>query len=481
MKTRALAWLLTSACLLATGASIASPATQAPYRLAYQRRLSGPTTVPAQCQRYHDELYPQLITFPDRPLELTTVYEQDAMMARVAATSQDGGRTWRRHPIPAATACSGGHPERTHSQNPSVAGGRSGKAYFGVSWYGDSGGLSAQDVVVERSSDGGSTWADGRNAPGDYPTDIAVAADPDHSGHLWATWSDFAAAPTPSFVGVLPFFGRVVFATSADGGRTFSDPVTIFAPTPDSTVLNKMLMRETDGTLLEEFEEVTDANGIANAVAGIVGDSSLQPLELTSYVMTSRDGGATWAAPVKVGQHEYLNYGNGDYNPGPIDGAVGPGARAVLAWAATPSDGKGAIVIATSRTGGRTWTAPFTAITAQGNAFEPAVSIAPNGDLGLFWYELSSATTGGDTRAEAWFATSSDGGHAWSKILLSGPFSIDASVEPALNGTYDDGTPLGFYQDVSAVGSGFGVAYTVGPPLARDGRTDVRFARIEQR
>ena len=37
---------------------------------------------------------------------------------------------------------------------------------------------------------------------------------------------------------------------------------------------------------------------------------------------------------------------------------------------------------------------------------------------------------------------------------------------------------IGVYQDLVAMPGGFGAAFTVGPPLALDGKTDVHFARL---
>ena len=37
---------------------------------------------------------------------------------------------------------------------------------------------------------------------------------------------------------------------------------------------------------------------------------------------------------------------------------------------------------------------------------------------------------------------------------------------------------LGAYQDLVAMSEGFGAVFTVGPPLATDGGTDVLFARL---
>jgi len=479
----ALALVLVSIAIPASGALTAPVVTQgqasgdplfagaagAPvYHVAFQTTLSGAVALPDACQAHHDELYPQLATYTGASDVITAVYSVDGVSAKASATSTDGGLTWSRSPIPAATACSGGPAERTWTLNPQVSGGPPGQMYFGQSW--TNSGDSAQDVIVQRTSDAGATWTDAPSPPGSNSQDIAVVADPTQPGLIHATWINY----TP--VVETPLLGTVVAATSTDGGQTFSAPVTVHLPLPHETSLGNWLYRDSDGSLLDVFETVSNVNGIAFS-------ANLQPLELTSYATRSTDGGATWSPPVHVGDNAFTYYGTcACYTPGPMDAATGPDGRVAAAWSTLPSNGVGTIELATSSDGGLTWSAPFIAITAPGNAFDPAVSIASNGDLGLFWYDLSDDTPGGDTLADAWFATSRDDGHTWSKMLLAGPFSIEASVEPALwspNNEYDDQAVLGFYQDVVRVGDGFGVAYTVGPPLANDGRTDVRFARVQ--
>lgn len=134
-----------------------------------------------------------------------------------------------------------------------------------------------------------------------------------------------------------------------------------------------------------------------------------------------------------------------------------------------------AIRLVTSRDGGRTWGPPSTALQRK-DAFQPTVAFDGTGALGLAFYDWSRDVIGDDPlTTDAWWATSQDDGVTWHVEQLDGPFDLRAAYQEGLD---YDGYALGAYQDLVGLGRDFGAAYTVGPPLAGDGRTDVRFARF---
>lgn len=74
-------------------------------------------------------------------------------------------------------------------------------------------------------------------------------------------------------------------------------------------------------------------------------------------------------------------------------------------------------------------------------------------------------------------------------MALSKPFDLHSTNEcTSATGLADpltqtctlpvDYMAIGVVQDVIGLRRGFGVGYAVGPPLARDGFTDARFARV---
>jgi len=72
---------------------------------------------------------------------------------------------------------------------------------------------------------------------------------------------------------------------------------------------------------------------------------------------------------------------------------------------------------------------------------------------------------------DVWFTQSSDGGASWRQAHLAGPFNLRA----APLGSHG----LGEYQGLAAFGGrGFAAIFTLAAPLAKDGPTDIFFAKI---
>src|SRR5205807_361056 len=97
--------------------------------------------------------------------------------------------------------------------------------------------------------------------------------------HVFLTWSRF------TYTGTLQTGGDARFASSFDGGRTFSRPVVIHSSPTGKAVVESRLSVLSDGSLLDVF-----------------GEPPAQPVTARQQVFATRssDQGATWSQPVRI-------------------------------------------------------------------------------------------------------------------------------------------------------------------------------------
>ena len=128
--------------------------------------------------------------------------------------------------------------------------------------------------------------------------------------------------------------------------------------------------------------------------------------------------------------------------------------------------------MAQSRDGGLTWSnAPLPGVSAY--AFEPTIAVDSHGTVGVTWYDLRNDVLG-DTAltADVWFAHSHNRGGSWQQTHVAGPTDLRTAPLPAAN-------YVGEYQGLAALrGRGFAAVFTLPAPQAKDGPTDIFFARI---
>ena len=315
-----------------------------------------------------EELEPHVAVNPRDPDHLVA-----AWMARVrgevgavlAARSRDGGRTWDRVAVLPFNACAGGGPGLPAVSDPWVAIGPEGLVYVGaIGWKPGEWLDSASVVTVVTSSDGGESWGDPVAAstarfPEFMHDNVALAADVSVPGRVWIattrlgadgspaatvrtsdggrTWSGLrpaipegraASAPQPVAYGdeVHLFYGhgpdgsRVSTVRSGDGGDVWSAPRLVHEGAPvDGPIVFP-------GTAVE----LSVAPDIMHpAVDPETGDLYVtfttadphDPGRPAVWLTASRDGGAAWAPPIRVGGD-----GQAAWRPTLAVGAGGPAA-----------------------------------------------------------------------------------------------------------------------------------------------------------
>jgi hypothetical protein len=160
-------------------------------------------------------------------------------------------------------------------------------------------------------------------------------------------------------------------------------------------------------------------------------------------------------------------------SPGFPSAAVAPDGSVYVAFEDSRSPTSGAVGVASSRDGGRTWTSTtLPGVTAF--AFEPAIAVDAHGTVGVTWYDLRNDRPGDDAlSADVWFANSQDRGRSWRQTHVAGPTNLRTAPLPAHNF-------VGEYQGLAGLarGRGFAAVFTLAAPQAKDGPTDIFFARI---
>jgi len=403
------------------------------------------------------EIEPAIAVNPTNPRNIVATWKQDisgAFNARddLVASSFDGGRTWHRTTIPGLTRCSGGTADTASDPWVSFAG--DGTAYFG----GQAGSLTSDPppiaIVASNSSDGGRHWAPPATVapPLEGNENPAITGSPALHGHAYMTWANFSNV-------VLPRTNTVEFSRTIDGGATWSAPVLVDQPSPFAIDLAPRIRVVPNGTLLAIFARADFETGLA-----------------TIQVARSLDEGQTWLPPVEAGSKpllgEILDPETGEILPQPgfPSSAVAPDGTVYVAFENSSSPQSGAIGVLRSLDGGVTWsTTMLPGVSAF--AFEPAIAVDQHGTVGVIWYDLRNDRPGDAAlTADVWFAHSHDRGATWRQTHVAGPTDLRTAPAPQ--------NRFGEYQGLAGLPTGFAAVFGLASPQAKDGPTDIFFARI---
>jgi hypothetical protein len=431
-----------------------------PYKVKNLKAISGPSPFPAGCPGgFRDEtkipgheLETAITVNPANPRNIIATWKQDVgpfnSRDDLVASSLDGGKTWTRSTIPGLTVCTGGTADT--ASDPWVSAGRDGTVYFG----GQSGVLSPDliAIVASHSRDGGRSWpapatVAPRLAGNETP---AITASPTLDGHAYMVWANFTQE--------LPRTNTLEFSRTTDGGTTWSPPILIDQPGPFASDQAPRLLVLPDGTLLTLFARIDLEAGFG-----------------AHYAARSLDEGRTWLPPVELGPHlpltEFVHPEFGHLpQPHFPSAAVAPDGTAYVAFENNSSETSGGIGVAKSRDGGLTWSS--STLEVSGYAFEPAIAVNKHGIVGVTWYDLRNDRPGDNAlTADVWFAHSHNRGESWRQTHVAGPTDLRTAPLPEHN-------YVGEYQGLAGLRRGFAAAFTLPAPQAKDGPTDIFFARI---
>jgi hypothetical protein len=445
-----------------------SPDRRGPYRAHDLQAISGPSPFAAGCpgallDDTHiagAEIEPAITVNPARRRNIVATWQQDlgaAARSDLIGTSRDGGRTWRRVTIPGSSRCTGGTADA--ASDPWLSAGPDGTIYF----IGSAAFFATEPPPVaflaSASHDGGRSWStpatvDTADPQNDKPT---ITGDPKRAGRAYAIWGNWQHDLIQQ-----PYTNFLLFSRTSDGAASWSPQVVIDRPPPDSADVGGKILVLAHGTLLALFARTTlhpDFTATDTLVAS-----------------RSRDEGQTWSAPVAITSQPTFRFQDetgtelSNVDMFGTSAAVAPDGTVYAAWDHDTSPTSGTIDIVHSHDGGRTWSGPTPLPSVGAFAFEPALAITSHGIIGILWYDHRNDRLG-DTEltTDVWFAHSDDGGNRWRQTHVAGPFDFRAAPRGR----------IGEYQGLTAVsGREFAAAFTQTAPQAKDGPTDIFFARI---
>src|SRR5437773_999076 len=238
----------------------------------------------------------------------------------------------------------------------------------------------------------------------------------------------------------------VLVAFSRDGGRTFSTPIKVTAG-PIRNNQDQRIVSGPDGTLYLTFD---------NGIQGGKGTAN--------YVAVSRDGGATWTAPVafSVYANPVCIFPSFCFNipVGPSGTPFrGPGSYPAPAFDATRNrvevvfadlvNGLGRIYFTSAAASDLGhWSPPVEIAPGTGDRFGAEISVATNGRIDVM---LDDRSYSGNALVDVTYASSTDGGATWTTTRVS-----TAGFDPGASGVPDASSPTGirpFIGDYNGIAS----------------------------
>jgi hypothetical protein len=416
-------------------------------------------------------------------LNMVGVWQQDRWSTGGAhglasASSFDGGKTWTESALP-VDACSVAGSGYTRASDPWVSIGPNGTAYvvsLGVS-------ETATGVTAVTSTDGGKTWNNVHDLIKDprsqaFNDKESVTADPTLPGLAYSVWDRFQRGQT-----AIP----TVFAHTTDGGRSWSRArvITSTRIPHTQTVGNQIVVAPPTDRLFDFFAHVVDRPVLVTVCKTQNGHSTCtkvkrypQNARQDFYIsfIESSNGGKKWSKPMHIAKAVPAGVSaqfGGPFRTGVFlpEAAVDPSTGDLyVVWEdARFTNGKyPEIALIRSTDGGSHWSAPIRVNPPFGRpAFNPAVAVTPNGQIGVTYYDLRDLPTSQNrVPVEYWFVRSTDGGtHFVDETHIAGPF--DMTLAPSSGGFF-----LGDYQGLASTGTGF-QPFFVMTNNNIDNRTDV--------
>jgi len=410
------------------------------------------------------EVEPYLAVNPRNLANLIGVWQQDrwsngGARGLLTGVSFDGGKTWLPRMAP-LSRCTGGTVvnggDYARASDPWVTFAPDGTAYqISISLNGA--GLapgSSSAVLVSRSADGGLTWSD------------PVTLIRDGEARFNDKESITADPADPRYVYAV--WDRLApddtapawFARTTDGGLTWEPAHAIYDPGANASTLNNQIVVLPDGTLIDFFSRF---NTVGNATA------------VSLNVIRSLDKGLTWSVPIGVAAAQAIGARDPEAGTPVRDGAhlgaiaAGAHGELVVVWQDARFGGgtRDGIAFSRSQDGGLTWSTPARINRdATVQAFTPSVAIRADGTIAVTYYDFRSNTGDAATLPTDYWITRSADGVTWRESRVAGPF--DLATAPNALGLF-----LGDYQSLVAIGSAFVPFYVATNGGNTGNRTDV--------
>ncbi len=380
----------------------------------------------------------------------------------VAGFSFDGGASWGETPLP-FSVCAPNGAAYNRASDPWVSIGSDGTVYANAISFERSSNRNA--VTAATSSDGGRTWKNLRTLVayeingGQFSTDKnSITANPVQRGVAYSTWDTLILATDnpDDNPHTAAYMGPAFFSRTTDFGKTWSAPQTIF-PTAErnQTIGNIILVDPRNGanTLYDVTDWISQPNSRSNT------QESAAVVKSTDGGLTW--GAPVVIAQMQtVGVHD-PNTGQlirvGDGIP---EAAIDPQTgQLYVVWEQASNFKRGnsktsddEVDISTSVDGGQTWSMPSVVNTFTGlPAFTPTVAVNAAGVVGVTYYDFRELSLTNTTTlpTDYWFTSSSDHGLMFGgEKQIAGPFDM-------LTAPYARGFFVGDYEALATSGTSF--------------------------
>ena len=409
----------------------------------------------------------------------------------VAGVSHDGGTSWSKT-WPAFSNCAGGTTANgggyERSSDPWVSFGPTGTLHAISISFDRSTAHNA--VLASRSTDGGNTWSapavlreDNSNSgplANLFNDKESITADRTQPGYVYAVWDRIESpnnnplTPPQAYAHALAFRGPTWFARSKDDGASWETARKIFDPKPSrtQTIGNQIVVRPTDGTLVDGFSYITGSNGHGihrgeNAAVIRSTDKGDTWSDLT-IIANMGDRGVRDPEPVNcpgdnTPSTPCLLVRTGDIIP---DFAAAPNGDLYAVWQShrsftvlgNPVDDT--VLLSRSTDGGQSWSAPVkvnhTPSGFNEQAFTASVHVAASGDVAVSYYDMRNDAQGDSALStDEWIAHC----HASCDQESSWPASQENRLTPASfdmrSAPYAIGYFVGDYEGLDNFGSTF--------------------------
>ena len=365
---------------------------------------------------------PTVARNPRHPDNLVVVHRVDrpAFSALLEATV-DGGRTWASLPLPLPSGA-----DRPFA--PDAAFAPDGTLFV---LYANLEGTAntPANLWLARSSDGGRTLSAPVRVAGKLAFQPRLALD--RRGTVYLVWLQASTVGQFS-LGVEP--GPIVASRSDDGGRTFSEPLTV-SDRQRQRVGAASPVVDSAGRLEVLYE---DFKGDRRDFENLDGPPSREPFALV--VTRSNDGARTFSPGVEVEPAVTPTQRFVAFLPPYPSIAAGPSDSLYVAWA-DDRFGDADVLLRRSPDGGATWTAPVRVNDnrrGDGTSQDlPRVAVSSSGRVDVLF--LDRRRDPANVRADAFLASSRDQGRSFSNLRLSSR-SFDSRIG---NGTPHGDADLG--------------------------------------
>ncbi len=353
------------------------------------------------------------------------------------AYSTDAGASWRlsatQPPFSrcaGGTAANGGDYER--ASDPWVTISPDGTAYA-MSLSFDVALSNNNAMLISRSTDGGRTWGPATTLRRDTSFNTlndknSATADRLDSRFAYAVWDRLefpndAAAPTAGERAV-GFRGPTWFARTTSGGASWEPARMIYDPGEVNQTLGNQIVQTAAGDLVNGF----------NLIFNFKNSHKVRGQNVA--VLRSTDRGATWDTTATI-IDRLLTAGVRDPSTGAAvrtgdiipEIAADPRNETVyVVWQDARSTGgaRDQIALARSADGGRTWTTLSHAINKVPGtqAFNPAVSVLPDGTLGVLYQDFRNDDAAAPLVTSTWLLHSHDGGQTFDEVKVGADFDM---------------------------------------------------------